>query len=788
MIRIYCSRADATLLETETLTAGMVNIPDVLFTFSSDWEGLGKTAIVRAGTVIREVILVNNQITIPAECLAKAGVNLIVGVWGGNFVTELPTVWCACGEIQDSTNPSAASNHEEATSSNVAQMLAAMERAEAALDEIENADWQAVADKVGNEKVNKPLSSPNGTAGQVLRTLGNGNTEWADAASPTDEQVNNAVSGWLDEHPEATTTVQDGSITRVKLDTDLVDATDYAGLLLSEEFGNNVLPDVDTAVDGSGRTIAGVTFTRNLDDSITIDGEPTENAFYRYIGSSNRQPIPAGTYTAALSPRGSTTTFELYINILNSDESTQSYRVTGNPVTFTVEDGATWYANVIAHDGVSFDNLIIYPMVNVGTKTGLKYNRKYVGDVVSRIEDFEVCNTFTDALSSTAGKVLVLNDNSSYGLGGSMLFEKRPGETWRNYARSNGSYIAPVFGQGNIPESSACYNDIMPVILSYINNDNLEYGNNHTSADETCTDEIDCASFVSTVLSGVRYENSRYIEGNEDNTRDEYGVILPDGHTSHRMASLKAGELANYFAQQKRLVPISSSAPLGSLNRILRFGDILFITSPSYEDVDKFTHGIGHVAIYLGTALGSSSSSYGNRICVAQCGGSPSSLTASNFHSTVGTFSALNLTLENIGTYLVAFARPDYGSRHKQSASETISGRINTEFIPGLLLSTSVGIPTSIVKHQAADIIYHRVEEGQVVSCSTGAHSVYLHKYDADQNYVGYKRLKNNNTVDTYTVESGTRFVRFGLYSGSESTTLPTDTLMSTVLSVSASS
>lgn len=184
MIRIYCSKADATLQETETLTAGMVNTPVVQFTFSSDWDGLGKSAIVRAGTVIKEVVVSNNQIVVPSECLAKAGVNLIIGVWGGNFTTELPTVWCACGEIQDATNPYSALNHEDGTPSNVAQMLAAAERAEAALDQIENANWDDVAQKV--------------------------------IGSMTGDEVTDTINGWLDNHPEATTTVQDGSLTIAK--------------------------------------------------------------------------------------------------------------------------------------------------------------------------------------------------------------------------------------------------------------------------------------------------------------------------------------------------------------------------------------------------------------------------------------------------------------------------------------------------------------------------------------------------------------------------------------------
>lgn len=48
----------------------------------------------------------------------------------------------------------------------------------------------------------------------------NGNV---DTSAPTDEQVSTAVSAWLDEHPEATTTVEDGSITEEKLHPDLVD-------------------------------------------------------------------------------------------------------------------------------------------------------------------------------------------------------------------------------------------------------------------------------------------------------------------------------------------------------------------------------------------------------------------------------------------------------------------------------------------------------------------------------------------------------------------------------------
>ena len=72
---------------------------------------------------------------------------------------------------------------------------------------------------LSSHKVNIPLdnnSQPtNGTNGQTLRTKGNGATEWANVGLPTDEQTAQAVSDWLDDHPEATTTVDFAVVTKV---------------------------------------------------------------------------------------------------------------------------------------------------------------------------------------------------------------------------------------------------------------------------------------------------------------------------------------------------------------------------------------------------------------------------------------------------------------------------------------------------------------------------------------------------------------------------------------------
>lgn len=56
------------------------------------------------------------------------------------------------------------------------------------------------------------------TPGYILRATDEGTgQEWAQVGTPTDAQTADAVSNWLNAHPEATTTVQDDSLTETKL-------------------------------------------------------------------------------------------------------------------------------------------------------------------------------------------------------------------------------------------------------------------------------------------------------------------------------------------------------------------------------------------------------------------------------------------------------------------------------------------------------------------------------------------------------------------------------------------
>ena len=103
--------------------------------------------------------------------------------------------------------------------------------------------------KILESKINRPTDENNqysdGNDGQLLRSKGDGSTEWSDVGQPTDAQVSQAVTDWLNDHPEATTTVQDGSLTEAKFSAALKLKTikDYATPEMFGAVGDGVTDD-----------------------------------------------------------------------------------------------------------------------------------------------------------------------------------------------------------------------------------------------------------------------------------------------------------------------------------------------------------------------------------------------------------------------------------------------------------------------------------------------------------------------------------------------------------------
>ena len=106
MIKLNVSAANIAVEEKETLTEGRVGLL-CQFHFSPDWDGLVKTAVFD-GADSRDVILMSDTVSIPAECLSTEGYSLSVGVYGKNAAGDIviPTVYATVGKIQRSAYPS----------------------------------------------------------------------------------------------------------------------------------------------------------------------------------------------------------------------------------------------------------------------------------------------------------------------------------------------------------------------------------------------------------------------------------------------------------------------------------------------------------------------------------------------------------------------------------------------------------------------------------------------------------------------------------------------------------
>ena len=123
----------------------------------------------------------------------------------------------------------------------------------AAVDDWLDENPNTFANVILKNKVNCPRDEydkpTDGIAGQVLRTNGDGTTEWVYEGLPTDEQTAEAVEAWLDAHPEATTTVQDGAISTTKLHDRAVTANKLSSLIRKSPFYDvtryGILPDTD---------------------------------------------------------------------------------------------------------------------------------------------------------------------------------------------------------------------------------------------------------------------------------------------------------------------------------------------------------------------------------------------------------------------------------------------------------------------------------------------------------------------------------------------------------------
>ena len=116
----------ASVKRREKITAGSVGI-QCGFTFSSDWDGLGKIAVFETDKHKIVVVLNTPTVTIPWEVCEEANLDVIVGVYGtnANGTIVIPTIYAKLGTVAVGTTTSGASNAQTPTSTNVQQITTA---------------------------------------------------------------------------------------------------------------------------------------------------------------------------------------------------------------------------------------------------------------------------------------------------------------------------------------------------------------------------------------------------------------------------------------------------------------------------------------------------------------------------------------------------------------------------------------------------------------------------------------------------------------------------------------
>ena len=134
----------------------------------------------------------------------------------------------------------------------------------------ESASGGAIAEMLA-QKVDKPANNPNGISGQVLSTNGDGTTSWVNTIQPSAEQMATAINDYLEEHPEAVTTVPDGAITMEKLAEEVQEAIESGGSGASDERVDTLEALLATKID-DGYIEDGVAhFTANGVEKFTLE-------------------------------------------------------------------------------------------------------------------------------------------------------------------------------------------------------------------------------------------------------------------------------------------------------------------------------------------------------------------------------------------------------------------------------------------------------------------------------------------------------------------------------------
>ena len=276
-------------------------------------------------------------------------------------------------------------------------------------------------------------------------------------ASVDPSEIQNSVEGWLDDHPEATTTVQDGSITKQKLDQNLQQTVDDVG-------------DLKSAVDQ---------VNQSADNVIKFVGAPT---LAQYGGFSNtgapidtltRAKIIEYDVTGANSYRLSYPSTIIFWSILQYKNGAYSADFTGySNKVYTVQDGVTKICVSFAKSGDQTLEISEAELKQISIIPEYAGLNKQVHDLEGTVANHETRLTFVESAVDTANSKKIdktynpnLNLDPYYTNVGTGIPQLNPASNW---GFSNTSEVYSV-SNGKLTYTQSDTNDKLYKAVSLIN-------------------------------------------------------------------------------------------------------------------------------------------------------------------------------------------------------------------------------------------------------------------------------------------------------------------------------
>lgn len=269
-----------------------------------------------------------------------------------------------------------------------------------------------------------------GTSGQLLKSNGDGTTEWTNVGTPTDAQVGEAVEAWLDDHPEATTTVQDGSISRIKLDADLRQKTDDVETIKS------AITSIEDVVHKSKDADISLTSSDNKTGYINPSTGAITGSEYKVLAYAlTDEYAKVSVYAYHVAPQYRYAAFYSADDLADCGEDT------------LVGDVFAYTNNIyVAADVPRGAKMLCVAVYTIPDSNNAKVIKEYY-PITDDIDDLSEGKVDIDQGSENAGKALVINEDGEVepGEAGAPLDTSLTRENYAAEAHATGIRIGQVF-------------------------------------------------------------------------------------------------------------------------------------------------------------------------------------------------------------------------------------------------------------------------------------------------------------------------------------------------------